>query len=500
MKNVLVCWIGITDLNAPGDPEHVGLGPTAQAVQARSYDEVVIVSDYPEVKVSNYIKWLRDQTPSEIVVYYVKLSGPTNFGEIYETAAKVVSSTLQGGKDDISLTFHLSPGTPAMASVWIILAKTRFPAELIESSKENGVRTASVPFDISADFIPELLRKPDKRLQNLSAGLPPEAPEFADIIHRSQIMEKVIVKARRVAPRSVPVLIEGESGTGKELLARAIHKASPRRSQPFITVNCGAIPAELMESELFGHEKGAFTGADRQRIGYFEAADSGTLFLDEVAELPLSAQVKLLRALQEEEITRLGATQPIKVNVRIISATNSLLLDEISKNRFRPDLFYRLAVAVLHLPPLRNRPGDLSLLIDKLLEQTNRESKEEPGYVHKKITPSARNLMLNHDWPGNIRELQNTILRAAVWSGGSSIGKEDIEDALIPQPDEDRSDLLNKALGDGFNLLELMKVLAQHYLKKALGEAHGNKTKAARLLGLPNYQTLSNWMKKYDIK
>ncbi|MCJ7774306.1 MAG: sigma 54-interacting transcriptional regulator, partial [Desulfobacterales bacterium] len=243
-----------------------------------------------------------------------------------------------------------------------------------------------------------------------------------------------------------------------------------------------------------------FTGADRQRIGYFEAADSGTLFLDEVAELPLSAQVKLLRALQEEEITRLGATQPIKVNVRIISATNSLLLDEISKNRFRPDLFYRLAVAVLHLPPLRNRPGDLSLLIDKLLEQTNRESKEEPGYVHKKITPSARNLMLNHDWPGNIRELQNTILRAAVWSDGSSIGKEDIEDALIPQPDEDRSDLLNKALGDGFNLLELMKVLAQHYLKKALGEAHGNKTKAARLLGLPNYQTLSNWMKKYDIK
>ncbi|MCD6297536.1 MAG: sigma-54-dependent Fis family transcriptional regulator [Deltaproteobacteria bacterium] len=500
MKNILVCWIGITDLNAPGNLEHVGLGPVAQAVQAQNYDEVVVVSDYPEAKVSTYIKWLKTQTSSKIVVYYVKLSGPTNFGEIYEATAKVVSSTLKGRKEDISLTFHLSPGTPAMAAVWIILAKTRFPAELIESSKESGVRTASVPFDISADFIPDLLRKPDKQLQSLSAGLPPEAPEFGDIIHRSQVMEKVIVKARRIAPRSVPVLIEGESGTGKELLARAIHKASPRRNQPFITVNCGAIPADLIESELFGHEKGAFTGADRQRKGYFEAADSGTLFLDEVAELPLPAQVKLLRALQEGEIVRVGATQPIKVDVRIISATNRLLFDETSRGRFRSDLFYRLAVAVLHLPPLRNRPGDLSLLIDKLLEQTNREGKKEPGYLHKKITASAKNLMLNHDWPGNIRELQNTILRAAVWSGGPSIGKEDIEDALIPQPDKNGSDLLNRSLGNGFNLSEPMKILAQYYLKKALNEAHGNKSQAAKLLGLPSYQTLSNWMKKYDIK
>jgi len=158
-----------------------------------------------------------------------------------------------------------------MAAVWIILAKTRFPAELIESSKEHGVRTASVPFDISADFIPDLLRRPDERLERLSAGLPPEAPEFSDIIYRSRVMKRIIAKARRVAPRSVPVLIEGESGTGKELLARAVHKASPRRDKPFLTVNCGAIPSELVESELFGHEKGSFTGADKQHKCFFEA-------------------------------------------------------------------------------------------------------------------------------------------------------------------------------------------------------------------------------------
>ena len=215
-----------------------------------------------------------------------RLSGPTQFGEIYEAAIRGVQRAIGDSRRDVALTFHLSPGTPAMAAVWILLGKTRFPAELIESSKEHGVRTASVPFDISADFIPDLLREQDERLRLGSAGEPPEAPEFADIIHRSRVMERLIQRARRVAVRNVPVLIEGESGTGKEMLARAIHRASPRRDRPFVTVNCGAIPAELVESELFGHERGAFTGAKEPRKGYFEAANGGTLFLDEIGELP----------------------------------------------------------------------------------------------------------------------------------------------------------------------------------------------------------------------
>jgi transcriptional regulator with PAS, ATPase and Fis domain len=387
-----------------------------------------------------------------------------------------------------------------MAAVWIILSKTRFPAELLESSQQHGVRTVSVPFDISADFIPDLLRTPDKELERLSSGLPPESPEFEDIIHRSKAMKRIIARARRVAPRSVPVLIEGESGTGKELLARAIHRLSPRREKPFIAVNCGAISTELIEAELFGHEKGAFTGAEKARAGYFEAADGGTLFLDEIGELPFSAQVKLLRTLQEGEVVRIGATKPTKIDVRIIAATNRTLVHEVSAGKFRSDLFYRLAVAVLQLPPLRDRPGDLSLLLDRLLDQINQESCHEPGYVHKKLSASAKNLLLSHIWPGNVRELLNTLLRAAIWSDGSVISSEDIRDALLPTSTTTTSDILNRPLGDGFKLPELMAKLAQHYLTRALDEARGNKTRATELLGLPSYQTLTNWLVRYGIK
>ena len=500
MKKILICWIGLTDLRAAKYPEQMGLGPIAHAVEARDFDEIALLSDQPKEATDEYIEWLNSRNSTRIQLHYERLSGPTNFGEIYEAAVRVLTATLNRHKEEIELTFHLSPGSPPMAAVWIILAKTRFPAELIESSKEHGVRTASVPFDISADFIPDLLRQPDERLKRLSAGLPLEAPEFSEIFQRSRVMGRIITKARRVAPRSVPVLIEGESGTGKELLARAIHKASPRRDKPFLTVNCAAIPSELLESELFGYEKGSFTGANKQHKGFFEEANGGTLFLDEVGELPLLAQVKLLRALQEGEIYRIGLTKPIKVDVRLIAATNRTLIDEISKGSFRPDLFYRLAVAVIQLPPLRDRAGDLSLLVDRLLEQINYESEQEPGFVHKKISASAKNLLFNHPWPGNVRELQNTLRRAAIWSIGPQIDDDDVREALLPAINNQKDDLLGRPLGDGFNILKLNEIMAKHYLKRALNEANGNKTRAAELLGFANYQTLVNWMKKYDIR
>jgi len=227
-----------------------------------------------------------------------------------------------------------------------------------------------------------------------------------------------------------------------------------------VAVNCGAIPAELVESELFGHQKGAFTGADRTRKGYFEAANGGTLFLDEVGELPLSAQVKILRALQEGEIVRVGATTPIPIDVRIIAATNLSLIQEVAAGGFRADLFYRLAVAVLQLPPLRERPGDLNLLIDYLGEQINRESSVEPGYKHKKFSVAAKNLLATHSWPGNVRELLNTLRRSAIWSKGETISSEDIRDALLPTAAVKESDILNRPLGEGLILPELMAAVA----------------------------------------
>lgn len=500
MSGVLVAWIGHTDLRAAEGIPEAGVGPIAQAVVSRPFDEVVLLSDHPADSTSRYVEWLKRHGARDVNATSVALSSPTQFGEIYEQAAQVTERVRKVHGSDVRLTFHLSPGTPAMAAVWIILAKTRFPAELIESSREHGVRTASVPFDISADFIPDLLRRPDEALERLSAGLPPEAPEFSSIVHRSQVMRRVIARARLVAPRSGSVLIEGESGTGKELLARAIHRASSRREESFVPVNCGAIPSELVESELFGHEKGAFTGADRAHVGYFEAASGGTLFLDEIGELPPRAQVKLLRVLQEGEVVRVGATKPIAINVRIIAATNRSLTTEIREGRFREDLFYRLAVAVLLLPPLRDRQGDVSLLIDRLLSQVNDESADEPGYQKKVLSAGARNVLLSHPWPGNVRELLNTIRRAAIWSPGQSIRTEDIRDALLPAIGDPTRDVLNRPLGDGLKLPEILTMVVRHYLSRAIEEAGGNKTKAAELVGLPSYQTFTNWMSRYRVK
>jgi transcriptional regulator with PAS, ATPase and Fis domain len=475
------------------------VGPIAQALEARAFDEVFLLSDYPDPEVKPYVKWLSARSKARIELVLEKLSGPMNFGEIYEAAVRGCLRALGERARDTSLTFHLSPGTPAMAAVWIILGKTRFPAELLESSREHGVRTASVPFDISADFIPDLLRQEDDKLREQSAAHPPPAPEFADIAHRSRVMARLVQRARRVAVHNVPVLIEGESGTGKELLARAIHQSSPRRDKPFVTVNCGAIPGELLESELFGYEKGAFSGAARSKKGYFESADTGTLFLDELGELPGPAQVKLLRVLQEGEIVHLGATKPLKVDVRIIAATNRTLTDEISAGRFREDLFYRLAVAVLKIPALRERTGDLGLLIDHLLDQVNREATERPGFRQKKLSAAARNILLSHSWPGNVRELLNTLRRAAIWSEGTMISAEDAREALLPAPPSGRRDVLGRPLGGGLNLPELLKEVARHYLARAMDEARGNKTKAAELVGLPSYQTLTNWINRYEL-
>ncbi|MBI5014424.1 MAG: sigma 54-interacting transcriptional regulator [Deltaproteobacteria bacterium] len=498
MNRALVCWIGKADLRAPDDQDR-GLGPIGQAVAVRPFDTIHLLSDHPKELVAPYLRWLQARTPTSLTLHPVRLSSPTHFGDIYRAAVAVVSDVWLRLGPASALTYHLSPGTPAMAAVWIILAKTRFPGELIESSPEAGVQTASVPFDISADFLPDLLRKPDEELKRLSAGLPPEAPEFADILHRSVEMKRVVAKARRVAPRSVPVLIEGESGTGKELLARAIHAASPRRAKGPVVVNCGAIPAELVEAELFGHKKGAFTGASEARKGYFEAADGNTLFLDEIGELPLRAQVKLLRVLQEGEIVRVGSSDPIRVDVRIIAATNRNLMEEVAAGRFRLDLYYRLAVAILRLPPLCGREGDLGLLVDRLLDQVNQESATEPGYQKKELSAAARNLLLQQRWPGNVRELLNTLRRAAIWCSEAAITKEDVQDALLPAPARRSDDVLGKPLGEGLELPELLASVARHYLERSLAEAHGNKTKAAELVGLPSYQTFTNWLERYGV-
>lgn len=500
--NILVSWIGQTDLNASKGVKEAGKGPIGQAVTQRSYDHVVLLCNYPKKDAVAFVSWVEELAAATVQPVFVKLSSPTHFGEIYEAVTGTVRDLLSRYGPTVRLTYHLSPGTPAMAAVWIIVAKTRFAAELIESSREHGVRTATVPFDISAEFVPGVFDRPDAELTRLATAEVEAAPEFAAILHRSPAMKRVIARAKAAAPRTVPILIEGESGTGKELLARAIHAASPRREKPFIAVNCGAIAGELADSEFFGHKKGSFTGAVADRKGHFEAADGGTLFLDEIGELPLALQVKLLRTLQEGQVTRVGTSTAMAVNVRIIAATNRTLSDEVAAERFREDLYYRLAVAVIRLPALRERRGDLGLLVDHLLAKINRDSAAEPAWQEKKLAAGARNLLLQQPWPGNVRELTNTLMRLCVWSGGESITEQDVRDMLLPAPGRrDGGDqILHRPLGEGIDLQKMMADVARHYLERALSEAHNNKSQAAELLKLGSYQTLTNWLKKYGLE
>ena len=504
MQRVLVAWVGVTDLYGPQNEARGDIGPVAQALASREFDRLVLLEYFSkpahQALLPEYMSWLRARTAATIEKRTEELRGPTDFGGIYEAARRACRDTLAtAGAGRVSFVFHLSSGSPPMAAVWLLLAKTIFPADLIESSREQGVKTAEVPFDIAAEFLPDLLREPDERLRTQSAADSPPAPEFEAIIHRSRVMARLVNRARRVALRNVPVLIEGESGTGKEMLARAIHRASSRRDKPFVAVNCGAIPASLVESVLFGHEKGAFTGALAEKKGHIREANNGTLFLDEIGELPLEVQVKLLRPLQEGRVQPVGSSKEYPVDIRILAATNRTVADEVAGGRFREDLFYRLAVAVLKIPPLRDRPGDLGLLVDALLKQVNLEAEAEPGYRDKKISAGARNLVLAHPWPGNVRELLNTLKRAAIWSDGATISAEDLREALLPVPGTQRRDVLGRPLGAGFSLPEVLKEVAQHYLGRAMDEAAGTKVRAAEIVGLPNATTLTNWLKKYEV-
>ncbi len=311
-----------------------------------------------------------------------------------------------------------------------------------------------------------------------------------NIIGKSQAMLEVFDTIRKVADTDATVLITGESGTGKELIARAIHYNSARKKHPFIPINCGAIPQDLLESELFGHEKGAFTGAVSARQGRFERADKGTLFLDEIGELPLHLQVKLLRVLQEKEFERVGGNRTIKVDVRIIAATNKNLEEAIENKTFREDLYYRLNVIPIYVPPLRERKGDIPLLVNHFLKKLARTKK-------KRITgvdPAAMEMLMNYDWPGNIRELENIIERTVIL-------KED--EGLIKPRDLPAKIREAKNTGvfyfdipkDGIDLPALLEELETRFIKKALDRAGGVKTKAAQLLGI-NRTTLIEKMRK----
>ena len=311
-----------------------------------------------------------------------------------------------------------------------------------------------------------------------------EKYSFENIIGKASSMKKVFELIQRASPSDSTILISGESGTGKELVAKAIHYNSPRAGGPFIKMNCAALPEGLIESELFGHEKGAFTGAIRATRGRFELADGGTLLLDEISEIPPSLQAKLLRVLQEKEFERIGSGQTIKTNVRVIATSNRDLKDEVGRGNFRDDLFYRLNVIPIDLPPLRQRNEDIPLLCEYFLDKFA----QKLGIPAKALSDKTMGLLLAYQWPGNVRELENVIERATVISKNQELKPSDLPSEVSSGvPDFPRGGLEAGITIDGAEKMLILKTLKAH---------GGNKTKAAEVLGIST-RTLRNKLQEY---
>ena len=312
---------------------------------------------------------------------------------------------------------------------------------------------------------------------------------FEGVIGNSKAMHAVITKMRQLAPTSASALILGESGTGKELVAKALHINSPRKNKPFVALNCAALSENILESELFGHIRGAFTGAERERKGWFEHANGGTLFLDEVGDIPLPTQVKLLRVLESGEIVRVGSNEPLKVNVRLISATNRDLADAIASNSFRHDLYHRLKVVTIKLPALRERKEDIPLLVDHFLKTfSTSHEKAIRGY-----TPTVRRVLTNFPWPGNVRELRNVIESMVVVDTDGMLDVDDLPDemagSISPLADDiARDGLIGKSMLD----------IERHFIAETLRASGGNREEAAKTLGIGE-RTLYRKIKEFNL-
>lgn len=414
--------------------------------------------------------------------------------EIYDLVITDLRMPKADGMDVLKAVKSLSPET-------VVLVVTAFGTadSAVEAMKQGAYDYLTKPFQI--DEVQLIIRNAleKRRLSTENMLLKREIASqssFAQIVGQSEAMQKVFDVVRKVADSKSNVLICGESGTGKELVARAIHYNSVRSTMPFVAVNCSAVPETLLESELFGHMKGSFTGAVANKAGLFEIANGGTIFLDEIGDTTPTIQVKLLRVIQEREFRRVGGNQDMKVDVRVIAATNRDLEKAVADGSFREDLYYRLDVIPIRLPPLRLRAGDIPLLVAHFLQKFAQES----GKAAPNLTPEAMHVLLGHEWRGNVRELENLIERVVAFSMGASVNDTDIRGwlhhAVTPQQSQGVPTDLPE---EGLDLEGLINGIEKDLLMKALERSKWVKKKAARLLRL-NTRSFRYRLEKYAIK
>lgn len=404
----------------------------------------------------------------------------------------VIADVRMPGMSGIELVAKLrEAGTEAVAIVMSAYGSVELA---LEAMKAGAYDYVSKPF--KKDEVLLALRKAEEResLRKENARLRKQVREqqsLGRMLGKSERMQRVFRTVEKVAAYDTTVLIQGESGTGKELVAQALHELGPRKTGPFVPVNCGAIPDSLLESELFGHKKGAFTDAHSDKRGLFEAADGGTLFLDELGELPLGLQVKLLRVLQEERVRPLGATKDKAVDVRVVAATVRNIEEEVREGRFREDLFYRLNVLQIDVPALRERKEDIPLLIEHFLETHNGRL----GTQIRGLTPQARKTLLAYPWPGNVRELENAVERAVVLAEGDMIRIEDLPERLRDPVDPGRLILGS----DELSIKKMQRFMEKTLIARALEKTDGNRTAASKLLEI-SHRALLYKIKDYGLK
>jgi two-component system response regulator HydG len=391
-----------------------------------------------------------------------------------------------GGLEALKRIKEISPGIPV-----VIMTAYASVSTAVEALKSGAYDYITKPLDIEELKVQVKKALHHRRLEEENIHLKERLGDrfhFANIIGRGSAMKKLFETMALAAPTEATVLIVGESGTGKELIANAVHENSPRRARPFIKVNCAALPETLLESELFGHEKGAFTGALARKQGRFHLAHTGSIFLDEIAEMSPATQAKILRVLQEREFEPLGGTQTVKVDTRVITATNKNLAEEIQRGRFRQDLFYRLNVLTLEVPSLRDRREDIPLLADYFLKRYAEKNRRH----FKGFSPRAMDALMRHSWHGNVRELENVVERAVIMARGDLITSAEFPDQLREL--EEEAGEVRVELHPGRSLRDVEREM----ILRTLEETGGNRTHAARILGISR-RTLQLKLREYGM-
>lgn len=515
-RKLLFSWIGHADLQAfalerkdmgghvetvtgKALPNAKGKGPLATIISSSgiSFDHIYLVSSDADPLYEHYARSVGKKASLKVV----RLTSPANYEEVYAATNSILEGIASQGKAGATeLFFNLSSGTPTMASIMVLLGNSRFPGRLLQAFA-GKVEEARLPFKVDL-FLPDLL---DKSLQRFTESGPKIDEAFGHVSGSGPLITKAKYVAARFAQRDASVLLVGETGVGKELFAGAVHKISGRSARTMIEINCAAIPESLQESILFGHRRGAFTGANCDYAGAFQQADGSTLFLDEVGELSPATQAKLLRALQpsmdEATTTRtimpMGASSPLKVDVRIIAATNRNLASMIRSGAFRRDLYHRLNQGLVYIPAVRERLTDLSAITDDVMRGINTEFFPKPGDA-RTLSRDARSFILNYDWPGNVRQLRQVLLQSALLADGE-VTRNHLHDALADELGVDDHPVPLAPFGEGFVLSEFLRDIEVKALGEAKQRGRGNKTAAAKQLGMQDNRFLDSRLRALGV-